>query len=318
MSNPSSNLYLGIDTSNYTTSLALADSAGQIVLNLKKILPVKPGERGLRQSDAVFAHIKNLPELLEQLKAILPQGHLAGIGVSIKPRDAEDSYMPCFLVGRTVADSIRASSDCPVFGFSHQSGHIMAALYGSGALSLLKDREFAAFHVSGGTTEILHVLPKDKGLTVELIGGTRDLHAGQVIDRTGVRMGLPFPSGKYVDELALSYKGKIPPVKISAEGLYCHLSGLENLSADLFEKTKDPSLTSAYLLASIEQTLRALTGSVRDLYPDIPVLYAGGVMSSQYIKDRLGRIENTYFSKPEFSSDNACGTALLCRQQLLT
>ena len=95
---------LGIDTSNYTTSCALLDTADMSVRSCKKLLPVKQGERGLRQSDAVFHHTKQLPELMKQL--FDKRYDLSAVGYSYAPRCAEGSYMPCFLVGENVAQAV--------------------------------------------------------------------------------------------------------------------------------------------------------------------------------------------------------------------
>ena len=67
--------------------------------NRKLLLPVKPGEKGLRQSDAVFHHVKQLPQVLEP---ILEMGPAGVVGVSITPRSEMGSYMPCFLVGQGI------------------------------------------------------------------------------------------------------------------------------------------------------------------------------------------------------------------------
>jgi len=170
--------YVGIDTSNYTTSIAVADEKGEVVANLKLPLPVREGGRGLRQSEAVFAHVKNLPQLMHRLREVIKDYHVEAVGVSVRPRDAEDSYMPCFLTGEAAAASFAAGLRLPLYRFSHQNGHLMAALYSSGATHALTGRTFGAFHVSGGTTEMLLVKPNGTDFSVELLGGSADLHAG--------------------------------------------------------------------------------------------------------------------------------------------
>ena len=315
-------LILGIDTSNYTTSFALCTLDGEIVLNLKRLLPVAEGERGLRQSDALFAHTKNIPLLTESLSDFLdknyPERRLVAVGYSGTPRDAEGSYMPCFLSGVAVASALSATHGCPSYAFSHQSGHVMAALYSSGRLDLLERRErFAAFHVSGGTTEILLVTPNDNGFSVELIGGTADINAGQAIDRAGVLMGMRFPCGREMESLLADRDIAPVKAKISVKGLKCNLSGLENLTKKLYAECGDPALVSAYCFDFVADTLCKLTENLRLAYPDIPIIYAGGVMSNKRIGARLSAFENTFFSAPEFSSDNAAGVALLCRRKYL-
>lgn len=305
--------FVGIDTSNYTTSAAVCDADGKIVANLKRPLPVSEGGRGLRQSDAVFAHVKNLPDLMAELGEVLIDYTPVAVGYSATPRDAEGSYMPCFLTGEVAANSFAAGLGIPTYAFSHQNGHIRAAAYSSGEEEKLLGGEFCAFHVSGGTTEILHVTPTDIAFDVKLVGGTKDINAGQAIDRAGVNMGLKFPCGPALETLAIENKERFPTPKISVEGLECNLSGLENLSSKLWRETENAPLTAAYVLDFVGKTLRALSKNLRGIYPDLPILYAGGVMSNSIIKNMLSPLGNVCFAQPAFSADNAAGTALLCR-----
>lgn len=161
--------FLGIDTSNYTTSAALLDDKTGTVTQKKMLLPVKPGEKGLRQSDAVFHHTVQLPQVLTELFSENP-GAPDCVGVSIFPRREKGSYMPCFLVGKAAAEAISVSENKPLRTFSHQEGHIVAALFSAKRLDLLKET-FLAFHVSGGTTEALLVTPNDTNLfSVRIVG----------------------------------------------------------------------------------------------------------------------------------------------------
>ena len=318
--------WVGFDTSNYTTSAAActvgADGQLTVIANCKAPLPVAEGARGLRQSDAVFAHVKNLPLVIRDLRAILEEGgyRIAAVGVSATPRDAADSYMPCFLTGIIAAESLAAGSGTEVHRFSHQSGHIMAALYSSGALAegKLLTSDFLAFHVSGGTTEAVVAHPVEGGFDVEIKGYGADLHAGQVIDRVGVMMGLDFPCGKALEELAVQNTKPIPQIKTSVKDGICHLSGLENQAAALWKQTADPALVAAYTLTTIGKTLRKMTDQLQAQRTEtgekpLPVVYAGGVMSNKFIRPILtkGAGWRTYFSEPAFSADNAAGTAIL-------
>ncbi len=310
--------FIGFDTSNYTTSVAICDKNGNVIANIKKLLSVENGERGLRQSDAVFAHVKNIPQLSGELREAICGYTPRAVGCSAYPREAEGSYMPCFLTGIAVASSIAAVLGVPLMRFSHQNGHIMAALYSSGAAEALINKRFAAFHVSGGTMEILYVTPSDNGFSVELIGGTDDLTAGQAIDRIGVAMGLDFPCGKRMEELCLAEtRSNIPKPKICVKELRCNMSGLENLALKLYDKTDSVGLVCDYTFSFVANTLDKLSENLRLKYPDIPIVYSGGVMSNSKIKDVLSKRTDTYFACPEFSSDNAAGTALLCRMGFL-
>jgi len=225
--------------------------------------------------------------------------------------------MPCFLSGIAVTEALGAAWDVPIYRFSHQDGHIMAALYSSGAMETVGAYPFAAFHVSGGTTEILHVLPSADGFTVQQVGGTADLNAGQAIDRAGVMMGLTFPCGKEMEALASHFEGALPPVRVCVRERTCNLSGLQNLAQKLYAETKDRSLVCAYVFAFIGKSLQKMTEQLDETYPDIPIVYAGGVMSNRALQQRLGKRTNTYFAEPAFSADNAAGISLLCRARHL-
>lgn len=320
--------WVGFDTSNYTTSAAVAaiDAEGRltVVANAKIPLPVAAGARGLRQSDAVFAHVKNLPAITQEIKDICREGNyrVAAVGYSATPRDAEGSYMPCFLTGEVAAKAFAAGAGVDAHPFSHQSGHIMAALYSSGYLDKngLSDQPFMAFHVSGGTTEAVVTHPRHNGFNVTPIGGGADLHAGQVIDRVGVLMGLDFPCGKAMEALAADYLAghRITGVRPCVRDGMCHLSGLENQAAKRWQDTADQGEVSAFVLTFIGKTLRMMTDQLQEkiqgTHGRLPVVYAGGVMSNRLIRPLLaeGAAWDTYFAEPAFSADNAAGIALLC------
>ncbi|MBQ8311141.1 MAG: peptidase M22 [Clostridia bacterium] len=309
--------FVGIDTSNYTTSAALCTADGRVIANIKAPLPVKEGECGLRQSDAVFAHVKNLPDVMAQLREALAEKRVLAVGCSVRPRDAEGSYMPCFLVGKAAAEAMAAPLGVPVIDFSHQNGHIMAAAYSCGAMDRLLTTDFAAFHVSGGTTEVLHIKPQALGFSVTLVGETKDLNAGQAIDRIGVMMGLKFPCGKELEALAAQNTRMIPKPRICVQNGCCNLSGLQNLAEKLLRETEDRAAVAAYVLSFLGETLRAMTVQLDEKYPCLPVVYAGGVMSNRYLQGVLSQRTDTYFAEPLFSADNAAGIALLCRQRYL-
>ena len=310
-------VFVGLDTSNYTTSAAACTADGRVIANIKAPLPVKTGECGLRQSDAVFAHVKNLPDVMVQLRNVLQGTRVCAVGVSRTPRDEEDSYMPCFLSGVAAAEALAAAINVPVFPFSHQNGHIMAAAYSSGEADKLLKNPFLAFHVSGGTTEVLHVAPNRVGFTVSLVGETADLNAGQAIDRVGVMMGLRFPCGRELEALAAQNTKKLPRPCVSVKNGVCNLSGLQNLAERLWLETADRAYVSAFVLSFLGETLKKMTEQQDARYPSLPIVYAGGVMNNGYLQKVLSARPDTYFAEPQFSADNAAGIALLCRQKYL-
>ena len=300
---------LGIDTSNYTTSCAIYISNDDKVIQKKRLLPVKNGEKGLRQSDAVFHHTQQLHILLNELFDEYT-GDVDAIGVSSRPRDVEGSYMPCFTVGINTAYSVGAVIGKPVFEFSHQSGHIAAAAYSAGKIDLLNN-SFIAFHVSGGTTEGLLVSPDSEKIIKErIITDTADLNCGQIIDRCGVMLGLKFPCGPELEKLALTSENFIAP-KICFKNGKCNLSGVENKCKDLLNKGMNHSDIALFCLNSVCATVSAMTDFCVTECGNLPILYAGGVMSNSIIKKTLSDRFNAFFADPVFSSDNAAGTAIL-------
>ena len=304
---------LGIDTSNYTTSLAVMTREGELLANIKRPLPVKAGERGLRQSDAVFAHIKNLPSAFEEANEYISGRTLIAVGVSEKPRNVQGSYMPCFLSGVSAATAAAASASVPLYRFSHQCGHIMAAIYSSGNLGLL-DSDFVAFHISGGTTEMLSVHPDGNAFKADLIGGTKDLNAGQIIDRIGVKMGFGFPCGPEIERHALAFSGEIPKKKISRDGLFVNLSGLENMALRLYSDTEDRGLVSKFTLGYICNAITEMSDEYLKLKGKTHFVYAGGVMSNSIIKKHLSERFECSFAEPAMSADNAVGISYLTKR----
>lgn len=301
--------FLGIDTSNYTTSVSVYDSETGEMLRRKKLLPVRQGECGLRQSDAVFHHVQQLPQVTEELLQEF-DGRFAAVGVSLRPRDVEGSYMPCFTVGSSVGRILSAVLKVPLYTFSHQCGHIAAALYSAGKTELIGEK-FLAFHVSGGTTEAVIVRPNEEHIfSAELVGKTLDLNAGQLIDRVGVMMGLSFPCGKELEQYAL---GNTHPVKGKAtlKGTNCCLSGIENICRREYENGQSKEYVSALCLETVEKTLEGMCHAVLDQYGMMPVVFAGGVMSDSIIREALQKKFFAFFAEPEFSADNASGTAFL-------
>lgn len=300
---------LGIDTSNYTTSACIYDSETGKVIQKKLLLPVKQGEKGLRQSDAVFHHTARLYPLVRELFEEYG-GEIDAIGVSEKPRDAEGSYMPCFLVGVNVANCIAAVTGKPLYGFSHQAGHIAAALYSSGRMNLINER-FIAFHVSGGTSEMLLVSSdSERAFDVKIIGETLDLNCGQAVDRAGVMMGLSFPCGRELEALALRSGEKYNP-KVCVKGGNCSLSGVENQCRRMLENGDSKENVARYCLDYICKTLEKMTEYVLEEYGSLPLVFAGGVMSNSIIREKIHSRFGADFAQPEFSCDNAAGVAIL-------
>ena len=296
---------IGIDTSNYTTSVAFFDGTGGE--NCSKLLPVKPGELGLRQSDAVFAHIKSLPELSGRLFSHVRE-EIRAVGVSTRPRAVEGSYMPCFLVGLSHATLLSDALHVPLVEVSHQQGHVAASLWSAGHLELM-DEPHLAWHLSGGTTELLLVEPEGKLVNCTKIGGTTDISAGQLIDRTGQLLGLPFPSGKHLDALSREAAGK-DFFRVKCTDMTFSFSGMQNKVQQYYEANGDPAETAAYALRCVAYGVFHATEQARKAYPGLPVVFSGGVASNTLLRQVLEPL-NPIFAQPQYSTDNAMGVAVL-------
>lgn len=291
---------LAFDTSNYTTSCAVFD--GERGENSGRLLDVKPGELGLRQSDALFSHIKRLPEIVS---ALALEAKIIAVGASETPRETEGSYMPCFLAGVSHARVLSSVLGVPYYGFSHQQGHIAAAAWSSGHMELM-EQEHLAWHLSGGTTELLHVRPEGVAVRCEIVGGTKDVSAGQLIDRAGVALGLRFPAGRELDRLsrAAAERRSYLPKK---DGMRFSLSGVEHKMREMCERGEPPEeiayFTIASMIAAVDQATREALG----VFGDLPVLFSGGVASNSLLRETLKGI----YAEPRYSTDNAMGTAIL-------
>ena len=298
---------LGLDTSNYTTSVAVFD--GSTGKNISRLLDVRPGELGLRQSDALFQHVRRLPELLKQLAA---EGNLNGaeaVGASTRPRAVDGSYMPCFLAGKSQGQGISAVLGVPFYGHSHQQGHLAAAAWSAGRLDLL-DRPFLAWHLSGGTTELLLVRPEGWTVSAEIIGGTSDLSAGQLIDRTGALLGLAFPAGKALDELYVQ-ADTCYETRIKLKDLTFSLSGMENQVKELKEEGVEPANIARFAIDAVTSVVLRATVEAQSRWHGLPVLCSGGVASNCRLRYILTELCQAIFAEPKYSTDNAMGTAIL-------
>lgn len=303
--------FLGLDTSNYTTSAAYWAQGEALPHQVKKLLPVKEGEMGLRQSDAVFHHVRQLPDILDQLSPRLADG-VQAVAASDRPCQMEGSYMPCFLVGAGAARQLAATLQVPLHFFTHQQGHVAAALVGSDSLPL-RHNPFLAFHVSGGTTDALLVQPdKHSVLSCRVVGHSLDLKAGQLIDRVGGMLGLPFPAGPALEKLAAEAEHGYK-VKPTLRGSDCHLSGVENQCRDRLAKGEPPAQVARFCMDSVQAAVVGMTQALLQEYGELPLVYAGGVMSNGQLREVLTHRFGGRFAPPSFSADNGAGIACLCR-----
>ena len=304
---------LGIDTSCYTTSAALVSASGRLIASSRRLLTVEEGERGLMQSQGLFQHVRNLPEMIADVMLKAPDAQIVAVCVSTRPRPAEDSYMPVFRAGESQARAAAALLRVPFYPVSHQEGHVRAAMVDS---NIDAGKPFLALHLSGGTTEILLC---DQG-NLTLLGGSLDLHAGQLVDRTGVRMELPFPAGPSLEKLAMEGKDSVRGmIGVSIKGVNCNMSGAEN---KIMRWMEEGVMTQAEIAAEVfdflSRTIERQIEAACEMTGCRQALLAGGVASSTLLREMLEKRAKKRrldcrlcFARPELSGDNAVGVALL-------
>jgi N6-L-threonylcarbamoyladenine synthase len=310
-------MFIGIDTSNYTTSIAGIDVNGNIQIDNRKVLPVKKGQRGLRQSEAVFEHVRNIPNLtscFDQFSDV--KNCIDAIGVSVSPRPRKESYMPVFRVGYAVAKSFADVLQVPLYAFSHQEGHIRAALIGNEKLSNRLKTPYLAVHLSGGTSEIIKIDPCNH--TSEIVGSTLDLNAGQLIDRIGVSIGYGFPAGKELEKLAKTAKDFDIKIPSRLEGGNFHFSGQENYIHQLIDDGNKPCEIAYALFECIGRTIGRAINFICENHHIETVVFSGGVMANSIVKDTIQkRLKRQYcpiFAQAKFATDNGVGCAFLAKQ----
>lgn len=305
-------MVLGLDTSNYTTSVAVFD--GEKGCNVGRLLDVPEGGLGLRQSDALFQHVKRLPGLMEELVGRQELHTIRAVGASTRPRAVEGSYMPCFLAGTSQAQAMACVLKVPFLPCSHQQGHLAAAAWSAGHMELL-DKPFLAWHLSGGTTELLLVEPDGYNVKAQIIGGTSDISAGQLIDRAGVLLGLAFPAGKALD--ALYPQGEAEkPFKVRLQGREFSLSGMENKVKAMVQAGEEKSCVARFVLDTVTDVVVRATRQAQADYPGLPVLCSGGVASNSKLRRGMSERCGAIFAQPQYSTDNAMGVAILTHRAL--
>jgi N6-L-threonylcarbamoyladenine synthase len=311
-----SKLYLGIDTSYYVTSVALVDEAGRLLEDRRRPLVVAAGKRGHSPAEAVWLHVKSLPEVIEPVLAQYGRD-IAAVAASTRPRPVEGAFLPPFKVSEGYGRTVAAALGVPFFASTHQEMHIAAGLWSSDAPPV--GDQFLAVHLSGGTTELIRVTRRTGGFAEELLGGTRDLHAGQFVDRVGVAIGLPFPAGPHIEKLAT---GGVPgrvTLPSHVDGRSVSFSGPETAGQRLVGKVEPADLALAVIMCVAKTLEKWLRAAVEETGIK-EILIVGGVASNGILRERLReKLEHRAvgarlaFARPQYSTDNAVGTAVLAR-----
>lgn len=300
-------MIMGIDTSCYTTSIALIGEDGTIRADKRCLLEVKPGERGLQQSAAIFQHLGNMPRLFQEFEGGLK---LKGVIAAAVPRPVAGSYLPVFRVAASFGAAAARLAGVPFMETSHQEGHIRAGLY-----QQKLGEKFLAWHISGGTTELLLVQAKTWGFHIEKVGGSSDLQAGQFVDRVGVALGTTFPAGPELEKLAQGCK-TVESLPVVLEGLDLSFSGPESAAQRLIKAGAAADEVARQVYNCLGRSLFGLTCRAVEKFAINQVLMVGGVASSQLIREYLqatGAQQGIEFSfaASKLASDNAVGVGLI-------
>ena len=240
-----------------------------------------------------------------------------GIGVSARPRPLEDSYMPAFLVGLGLARSLAAVNEIPLWQISHQENHLEAGLWSAQGPDA--DR-FLLLHASGGTTDLLLAEKQtDSTYALTQAGGSKDLHAGQFVDRVGVALGLQFPAGAALEQLAATAADCIElPVAVRQGDV--SLSGPATAALRKIEAGADPAALAAGVQYAMAETFVRMIRNVAAQKEIFDVLLVGGVVSNAYIRRHMieklaKRRIRVWIPESRFSPDNAAGCAAYAFRQ---
>ena len=198
--------------------------------------------------------------------------------------------MPCFLAGIAQAKLLSDALHVPLVEVSHQQGHVAAALWSAGRLDLMETSHLA-WHLSGGTT---------------------DISAGQLIDRTGQMLGLAFPAGKHLDALSLEAEDR-EVFRVKCPGMEFSLSGVQNKAAQYYDRTANPAETAAYTLRCVAAAVLQASQHALKAYPGLEIVFSGGVASNSMLRTAAAPL-NPVFAQPQFSTDNAMGVAILAHR----
>lgn len=311
-------LYLGIDTSVYTTSIAAIFEDGSIK-SKKETIKLPKGERNIKQSAVVYKHIRRLPEMLKVLDQKYSIDSLNAIAVSAKPRPFHSSYMPVFEAGKSIARVLSTALGVPLYEMSHQENHIEAILAGTKLEKKILEDPFLAVHFSGEESEILMAQLTKRGYSIQRVAGSLDLDAGMLIDRVGLKLDLSFPAGEELEQIALNAVRKDVKIPTRLRNNNFLFSGQENYIRNLIDRGVEPEEIAYGLFKMIGKTL---TRSIKQLVGEIgynTILFSGGVMSNliirKYLIKKLKKKDiNLYFAPPKFCSDNAIGNASLAKR----
>ena len=146
-------------------------------------------------------------------------------------------------------------------------------------------------------------------MTNYVVGAGSTVSAGQLIDRTGQMLELPFPSGKHIDALSREAAMK-ETFKVKCPGLEFSLSGVQNKVQQFHQKNGIPAETAAYALRCVAGAVFQATKNALKEYPGLRVVFSGGVASNSMLREVIAPLD-PIFSQPQFSTDNAMGVAVL-------
>ncbi|CYU94454.1 tRNA (adenosine(37)-N6)-threonylcarbamoyltransferase complex transferase subunit TsaD [Streptococcus suis] len=278
-------LILAIETSCDETSVAVLRNDAELLSNvIASQIASHQRFGGVVPEVASRHHVEVITACIEEalLEAEVTAEDLTAVAVTYGP-----GLVGALLVGISAAKAFAWANGLPLIPVNHMAGHLMAA-------RAVKELEFPllALLVSGGHTELVYV---SEAGDYKIVGETRDDAVGEAYDKVGRVMGLPYPAGRVIDELA--HEGQdiynFPRAMIKEDNLEFSFSGLKSAFINLYHNAqqKGENLSNADLSASFQacvmDILMAKTKKALEQYPVKTLVVAGGVAANQGLRERL-------------------------------
>ncbi|MDG4527656.1 tRNA (adenosine(37)-N6)-threonylcarbamoyltransferase complex transferase subunit TsaD [Streptococcus suis] len=278
-------LILAIETSCDETSVAILRNDAELLSNvIASQIASHQRFGGVVPEVASRHHVEVITACIEEalLEAEVTAEDLTAVAVTYGP-----GLVGALLVGISAAKAFAWANGLPLIPVNHMAGHLMAA-------RAVKELEFPllALLVSGGHTELVYV---SEAGDYKIVGETRDDAVGEAYDKVGRVMGLPYPAGRIIDELA--HEGQdiydFPRAMIKEDNLEFSFSGLKSAFINLYHNAQQKGETlsntdlSASFQACVLDILMAKTKKALEQYPVKTLVVAGGVAANQGLRERL-------------------------------
>lgn len=305
-------LILGLETSCDETAAALYDSElGLLSHSVHSQIDLHCLYGGVVPELASRDHIKRITPLIKQCLTTAGKNKYDIDAVSYT---AGPGLNGALLVGASVANSLAFSLNIPAIAVHHLEGHILSPLLSQTKL----DTPFITLLVSGGHTQLIMV---NHIGNYTILGDTLDDAAGEAFDKCAKLLGLPYPGGKYIAQLASAGSPvyNLPSPMLYSNDLNFSFSGLKTATAILINKIKQHQFNleiKQNIAATIEESItNVLVHKAAKAVVETKVnrlVICGGVSSNQTLRRKLDSLKNVdiFYPPLEFCTDNAAMIAL--------